>query len=349
MRRYRYAGSGVVAGAAILLLLAGCRRDVELPGPRFHPLDKAIRPAHFPPPHYDLDHVGYSRAGFELGRRLFHDPLLSVDNSISCASCHHQEYAFSDAGRSFSLGVSGQAGTRNSPPILNMAWSRSFMWDGGITHIEVMPFAPLIDPLEMGEDLNNVVRKLNEHPTYPARFREVFGRDVVDDQQLFRALAWYMGNLVSASSRYDDHVLQGSPLPEAETRGLNLFRARCASCHQEPLFTDGGFHNNGLDAEPTDPGRFRVTQLEADRGLFKTPSLRNIAHTAPYMHDGRIPTLEAVLDHYAAGIVHSPTLDAELLSFVGGMGLTAQEKADLIAFLHTLSDHTFLTWPELSE
>lgn len=345
----RTAGSGVVAGAAILLLLSGCRRDVDLTAPAVHPLDHPVRPAHFPPPHYDLGTVGYSRAGFQLGRRLFHDPLLSLDNSISCASCHRQEAAFSDADRAFSLGVNDHMGLRNSPPVFNMAWSRNFMWDGGITHIEVMPFAPIIDPLEMAEDLNNVVRKLREHPEYPTVFREVFGRSPVDDQQLFLALAQYMGNLVSASSRYDAHVARDRALSPAEDRGLALFRRHCSTCHQEPLFTDGGFHNNGLDAEHADPGRYRVTLDPADVGRFKTPSLRNIAYTAPYMHDGRLATLEAVLDHYSEGIVDSPTLDPGLRPFLGGMALASQEKADLVAFLHALSDLAFVTDPHLSE
>lgn len=349
MRRFRMARSGVVVITAILLLLSGCRRDTEAGPTGQHPLERPIRPAHFPPPHYDLGAEGYSRAGFELGRRLFHDPILSVDNSISCASCHRQDAAFSDPGMPLSLGVNGQPGLRNSPPIFNKAWNRSFMWDGGITHIEVVPFAPITDPLEMADDLNNVVRKLNEHSTYPALFQRVFRRSPVDDQQLFLALAQYMGNLVSASSRYDRHVVSGGALSDAELRGLALFRSECSSCHQEPLFTDGGFHNNGLDMESADPGRYRITLDPADRGRFKTPSLRNIAVTHPYMHDGRFASLEEVVDHYAEGIQDPPNLDEELRPHVGGMGFTAAEKADLIAFLHALTDPAFLTDPELSE
>ena len=343
----RSARIGAVAWAATLVLLLGaCRKDVGLPIPVVDTLAQPIRPAHFPPARYDFAGNPYTREGFELGRKLFGDPLLSVDGSISCASCHRQEAAFADAGMAFSLGVGGQLGLRNSPPVFNMAWNRSFMWDGGINHIEVVPFAPIIDPLEMGEDLGNVVRKLNEHADYPARFQEVFGRSPIDDQQLFLALAQYMGNLVSAGSRYDRHVQGEAALTPAELNGMQVFRAHCASCHQEPLFTDHGFHNNGLDVVPVDEGRYRITLDPADMGRFKTPSLRNVALTAPYMHDGRLATLEAVVVHYATGIAASATLDAQLLP-PGGLGLSAQELADLLAFLHSLTDHAFVTDPEL--
>jgi len=337
-------GSGVAVVAAILLLASGCRRGVEVAPPVPHRLDAPIRPAHFPPPRYAPGERGYSRAGFELGRRLFGDPVLSVDNSISCASCHRQEAAFSDAGRALSRGVGGQQGLRNSPPVLNMAWNRSFMWDGGINHIEVVPFAPITDPLEMAEDLSNVVRKLNEHAEYPELFRAVFVREPVDDQQLFLALAWYMTNLVSASSRYDGHVVDGTALTASETRGLALFRDHCATCHREPLFTDGGFHSNGLDDASADPGRHRITQDPADLGRFKTPGLRNVALTGPYMHDGRFADIDAVLDHYSGGIRPG----ASTVLPVGGMAFDPREKADLKAFLHTLTDHSFVTDPLLT-
>jgi cytochrome c peroxidase len=343
------AGIGVVAVAATLMMLSACRKDVAITDPLPDLLAAPIRPAHFPPAHYQFEGHPYSKAGFELGRRLFADPLLSVDNSISCISCHRQEAAFSDAGQAFSTGVQGRLGTRNSPPVFNMAWNRSFMWDGGVNHIEVMPFAPITDPLEMDEDLLNVLRKLNDHPAYPALFQEVFDRSPIDDQQLFLALAQYMGNLVSADSPYDRHVTGAANLRTNERNGLDIFRANCGSCHAEPLFSDQGFHNNGLDTAFADPGRYRITQDPGDMGRFKVPTLRNVALTAPYMHDGRFATLEQVVEHYSTGLKESPTLADELRGHGAGMAFSPQEKADLVAFLHALTDPVLITDGQLGE
>lgn len=343
--------TGTIALAVVLVvLLPACRRDVAIPsGPEVDPFDSPILPPHFPPPHYEPGAPAYSKAGFELGRALFHDPILSVDGTISCASCHRQQDAFSDAGEALSTGVNGARGLRNSQPTFNMAWNRSFMWDGGITHLEVVPFAPIIDPLEMAADLSEVVARLNAHPTYPQRFKAVFGRNAVDDQQLFLALAQYMRNVVSADSPYDRHILQGGVLTDPQLQGLALFRTHCARCHTEPLFSDQGFHNNGLAPDAEDVGRMRVTQDPADKWRFKTPTLRNVALTAPYMHDGRFTTLEQVVEHYSGGMVPGATVDAQLAALPGGFQFTPQEKAALLAFLHALTDRSLTSDPALSE
>ena len=332
----------------LFLFITSCERENMDPD-QGHFLSQPIRPDHFPPAHYVFGNNVYSKKGFELGRKLFFDPILSLDSTISCESCHHQKDAFADGGRAFSVGINGQTSDRNSPPVFNMAWNRSFMWDGGINHIEIMPFAPIIHPKEMGEDLTNVVRKLNAHGEYPSLFQRVFGQGPITDQQMFWALAQYLGNLVSANSRYDRHVQGELSLTSSEMAGLGVFRQHCASCHQEPLFTDQGFHNNGLDAVFIDEGRFRITQDPADLGTFKTPTLRNIALTAPYMHDGRFASLADVLEHYTQGIQASATLSSELQPHVGGIFLSASEQLQLTDFLHALTDSDFVNNDELSE
>jgi cytochrome c peroxidase len=334
--------------AVLLTVLSGCTLDGR--DAPVIPLENVIQPPHFPARHYQFGENQYSKEGFELGRALFFDPILSVDSTVSCASCHHQEYAFSDGGKAVSDGIMGQQTSRNSPVVFNMGWSPHFMFDGGITHLEVMPFAPITNEFEMGEDLARAIEKLNAHPEYPYRFRKLFGRSPIDDQQLFYAFALYMANTVSADAPYDRYVLGEGKLNVQELAGLQIFREKCNSCHTEPLFTDFSFANNGLDSVAIDIGRFRVTQDSADLGLFKVPTLRNIALSAPYMHDGRISTLEQVLDHYDAGMQESATLSPEFRrDGRPGIALSPDEKTKLIAFLHTLTDPELLSDPELVE
>jgi cytochrome c peroxidase len=331
-----------------IFLLNGCSPE-ETDAP-LRPLEGVVHPSHFPARHYEFGDNAYQNEGFDLGRAMFFDPILSADGSVSCQSCHFQKDAFSDGGKALSDGIGGQQTTRNSPAIINMAWSPYFMWDGGITHLEVMPFAPISNPVEMGTDLQLVIDKLNAHETYPYRFRRLFGREEIDDQQLFYVLAQYMANLVSADSRYDRYVLGEGELNTNEIAGLNLFRTHCATCHQEPLFTDFSFQNNGLDEEFADVGRYRVSQDSADMGRFKVPTLRNIELSAPYMHDGRFQTLEEVMDHYTDGMKDSPTLSNEFQrNGRPGIALTDEEKNKLIEFLGTLTDPGFVSDPELRE
>lgn len=331
-----------IASSCLLVVLAFLFSCTKENNENNSPLDKLIRPAHFPPAHYTHSSNPYSKAGFELGKKLFFDPILSRDSTISCASCHHQAHAFADRGVKFSTGIRGGISQRNSPAIFNMAWNTSFMWDGGINHIEIMPFAPLIHPLEMDDDLNNILLKLNRHSSYPKLFNEVFRKSKLDDQQLFWALAQYMGNLVSCNSRYDQYMLGKIALSHSELAGLEIFRKHCTSCHTEPLMTDYQFHNNGLDTQFKDVGRYRISQNSIDIGRFKTPSLRNIALTSPYMHDGRFSSLESVIHHYSHHILPSASLSNELSDKVGGFQFTDLEKKNLIDFLHTLSDNEFI-------
>ncbi len=307
-------------------------------------------PDYFPAPHYQFGKNTLTKEGFELGRSLFFDPILSLDSTISCASCHAQGHAFADHNIALSKGIFGLAGTRNSPSMFNLAWQPIFMWDGGINHIEVMPLAPITNQVEMGQDMNTVIQKLNNNPNYSNRFRKVFGEKPIESQQLFYALAQYMSMLVSADSKYDKFRQGKVELTLDEADGLQIFRAKCASCHKEPLFTDYSLRNNGLEILNDDLGYGRITLDTTDNHKFKVPSLRNVALTYPYMHDGRFRTLDQVLDHYSNGLVYHTNIDPLLVqNNIIGIPLNNDEKQKLKAFLNTLSDYTFISNPLYSE
>jgi cytochrome c peroxidase len=311
-------------------------------------------PANFPAPVYRADMNPPTRAAFELGRRLFYDPGLSRTGAVSCASCHQQAAAFADAGQALSRGVDGRLGGRNSPALQNLRWKSTFLWDGGPRHIETMPLVPIRNPLEMDQSLDTLVRRLNANATYARQFEQVFGRRPVDSYQLLRALAQFTAALTSANSRYDRYARHepGGVLDAAELRGLTVLRQHCAPCHGGELFTDESFRNNGLDQSfPRDSGRAQITRSPLDAGRFKVPSLRNVARTAPYMHDGRFATLEQVLDHYDRGVQESATLDPGLRRprALPGIALSAQQRQDVLAFLHSLTDEEFLRNPQLAK
>jgi cytochrome c peroxidase len=304
------------------------------------------KPDYFPEPVYNFENNKQTFQKFTLGRELFYDPFLSSDGTVSCASCHANSHAFAGHNTALSPGVNNLLGTRNSPSIANMAWSPSFMWDGGINHIEVMPIAPLTNPVEMNETLANIVSKLQQSDKYKKLFKEAYGTEEVTDQKVLKALTQYMMMIVSNNSKYDQVKRGEATFTDAEQQGYELFQQKCSQCHTEPLFTDYSFRNNGLDQSFSDEGRFLITQNESDKGKFKVPSLRNVALTYPYMHDGRYYTLNDVLNHYATGIQHSSTLDPLLEN---GIPLPGNQKSLLIAFLNTLSDYNLMTDFWLSE
>ncbi len=316
-----------------MFLIFGCGKEPNEINKGFQP------PAHFPNPIYNFENNPFSEAGFELGRRLFFDPILSKDSSISCGSCHHQQYAFSDFPKVLSTGVNGEIGLRNSPALFNLAWSPAFMYDGGINHLEVMPIAPITDFLEMNESLTRVLEKLNQHPEYPTLFKTVFNRDEINDRLFLLALAQFMGGMISANSRYDDFVTGKKKFTSDEFSGYQLFKQHCSACHAEPLMTDFSYRNNGLAIHSNDPGRMRITALREDSAKFKVPSLRNIELTAPYLHDGSLSSLDEALERYAQPAV-SENLDALL---VNGIQLSKTEKEQLLTFLKTLTDFTFIS------
>ncbi len=286
--------------------------------------------------------------GIALGRRLFHDPILSRDGTQSCATCHEPAFAFSDGGRRFSVGVDGIEGTRNAPALTNAAWNLVNFWDGRVTSLEEQAIAPVENPIEMGETWDRVVTKLQRHPDYPDLFCRVFGTDVITRTRVVQAIAQFERTFVSNNSRYDRWLRGQLQLTPAEQRGLILFedeRGDCFHCHTPGLFTDLVFHNIGLEASPVDRGLAEATGRATDVGKFKTPSLRNVALTAPYMHDGRFETLDEVLDHYISGGVESPNRDP-LIRVGQGLPLSEQDKQDIIAFLHALTDTAFVNNPD---
>ncbi len=343
----------VFAAALAFGLAAGCRPAADGPAPA-DPVPGTALPASFPAPVYALDANPPRAAAFSLGRTLFYDPRLSRDGTVACGSCHQQLAAFANDGHRLSHGVGSQLGTRNAPALQNLRWKASFFWDGGPKNLETLPLAPLTNPVEMDETLDNVLRKLNADADYPGRFAQVYGPGPITSYQLLRALAQFTAALTSADSRYDQYVRgdAGAVLSAAEQRGRALVAQRCATCHATDLFTDDSFRNNGLDRSfGADSGRARITGRASDMGRFKVPSLRNVALTAPYMHDGRFKTLVDVLAHYNHGVQPSATLDAALRPAGGapGIPLTAGEQADLIAFLGTLTDQAFTHDRRLAE
>jgi cytochrome c peroxidase len=304
-----------------------------------------VRPSNFPEPKYNFNNNPVTTAGFELGRKLFYDPILSRDNSTSCGSCHVSFSAFTHHGHAVSHGIDNKLGTRNAPPVMNMAWSDEFMWDGGINQLDLLPIAPIENPVEMDLEFAEAVRKVKANAVYTKLFKSAFGSEEITGPRMLQALSQFMNCLISANSKYDKWKRnEGATLTQDEQDGLALFQQKCSSCHSTDLFTDNKFHNNGVkDVFTTEKGRAMITERPEDIGKFKTPSLRNVERTYPYMHDGSLQTLEQVLEHYNSGVKTSATLDATLQqNGVIGIPLTDIEKTKIIAFLKTLTDEEFI-------
>ena len=289
--------------------------------------------------------------GIALGRKLFYDPILSADNTQSCSSCHAQGLGFTDNGHQLSVGIDGLEGKRNSMPIFNAVWATTLFWDGREPTLEAQALKPVTDPLEMHNTWPDAVTSLQADADYPDLFKGAFETDTITKDLVVKAIAQFERTLISANSTYDQVGLAG--LSPAAQRGFDIFfteKGDCFHCHGTVLFTDNDFHNNGLEALTPDIGRAEVTGLDQDFFKFKTPSLRNVEFTAPYMHDGRFYTLEEVIDHYSEGLVFSQTIDPLMKNVgQGGIKLTDEEKQDLIAFLKSLSDTEFLTNEDFSD
>lgn len=312
-------------------------------------------PSNFPDIAYNLENNPLTEAGFELGKKLFYEGKLSANNAIPCAFCHVQAFAFTHHGHTLSHGVNGGIGFRNATPIQNMAFQKEFMWDGAATHLDFQPIIPLTSALEMGETLTNVIEKLKKEPYYQKQFVKAFEDGEVNSANMLKALSQFMVLMVSSNSKYDKYVRHEDnvTLSQIELDGLNTFRNKCASCHSTDLFTNQSYKNNGLLVNPklNDKGRFVVFENPSDLYKFKVPSLRNVEHTSPYMHDGRFSTLEAVLDFYNSGMVDNGNVDASLKRDDGSFGITLlnYEKESIIAFLNTLTDNEFLNDTRFSE
>lgn len=362
---------------AIVLLLvsvAGLSCRGEEPAFRATPLEAFSAPFYFGQFRVPEDNP-LTQEGVELGRALFYDTKLAADGTVSCAFCHQQAKAFTD-GKALSVGVSGVPLARSAMSLANLMWGpRNFFWDGRAESLAHQALQPIQDPDEMGETLEGVLEKLGSSPDYPERFEAAFGTREITPERLAKALASFVRTLVSSNSKYDEYLRGEVELSEQEMFGRRLFSthpdakiglrgANCGDCHSQFL-TGGfdtaldGFTNNGLDTEEElEEGLAGVTGLAHDRGKFKVPTLRNIALTAPYMHDGRFDTLDEVLDHYNGQIKESSTLDPLMREASNGLReptdppallLTNEEKEAVIAFLHTLTDYEFISNAKFSD
>ncbi len=302
-------------------------------------------PAGWPEPVFNFDRHPLSDEKILLGRVLFYDPVLSRDSSISCSSCHTQYSAFTHLDHQLSHGIEGRIGTRNAPAVMNLAWSRSFMWDGRVAGIKQQALLPINHPDEMGESAAHVVTKLNRTGIYPSLFYKAFGDSTATLSHMLTAISQFMLTLVSCDSRYDSIQRKQAVFTEQENRGYRLFQQHCAACHSEPLFTNGQYANNGLPIDTTlkDMGRMKETRKPEDALKFKVPTLRNLEYSYPYMHDGRFKKIYDVLNHYSSGISRSATLSPLLQKPIQ---LAPNEKVDMVAFLLTLTDRHFLNNPE---
>jgi cytochrome c peroxidase len=321
-------------------LIESCKKGIEVTNSTTHPLS-LVTPPGWPAPQDIFRTNPITQEGFDLGKKLFYDGRLSIDGNFPCGSCHQQFAAFSTFDHSLSHGFNNQFTLRNAPGLANLAWQKEFHWDGGINHLEVQPLAPITASNEMAETIENVILKLKADEDYRKMFRSAFNTNDINSQLMLRALSQFMGMMVSSNSRYDKMKRGELSFTSAELRGYQVFQANCANCHAEPLFTDLSYRNTGLEMDPDlkDIGRRRITKLAQDSLKFKVPSLRNLMETAPYGHDGRFFSVGAVIDHYRSAVIDGPTTDPGLKK---GISLDIFQKNDLIIFLRTLSDSSFL-------
>jgi cytochrome c peroxidase len=328
----------------LLFLCLSCKSD------KLIEIDSLVLPQDLPPA-IDVERNPSSKDGIALGRALFYDPILSKNENVSCQSCHVQSKAFTDGVDYPSNGSSRKKLNRNSPTLVNLAWSKYFFWDGGATDLESQAYMPLTHNDEMAIDLNELVVRLNRDSNYRKLFKLAFSIDSISSPYIVRALAQFQRSIVSFDSKYDRYKRGEVRLNEIELKGLILFaEKKCALCHTPPLFHDNSFHNTGLDSTYTDKsegiflGRYRITQLEEDRGKFKTPTLRNISFTGPYMHDGRFTSLDDVIEHYSKGLKYSSTLDEKFIDENGNaqIKISEAEKEAIISFLYCLTDSSLV-------
>lgn len=325
----------------VIGLLTACRKEAVKTLPYIPSLMEI--PRGFPEVTFPADNE-FSLARWQLGKKLFYDPVMSVDSSISCASCHRADLAFSD-NIDFSLGVQDRLGIRNAPSLANVAYHPYFTREGGVPTLEMQVLIPIQEHIEFDFNIVLLAERLNSDTIYLQMAQQAYER-VPDPFVITRALACFERSLLSGYSAYDQFEQYGleEALSTKARRGMDLFfgpRTNCSTCHSGFNFTNYAFENNGLFEQYADEGRFRLTGKEEDRGLFKVPSLRNVALTAPYMHDGSIPTLEEVVEHYRCGGQPHPNKNKLLQA----LDLNDTEKNDLIEFLKSLTDETFTTHP----
>jgi cytochrome c peroxidase len=335
-----------IFAALVFNVFIGCKDDFE--GEEYI-ADKAYDlkiPDDFPALAFDREKNPVTVNGVALGKKLFYEGRLSRNNSISCGFCHIQENAFTHHGHPVSHGIDNRLGIRNAPPIQNMAFLRNYTWDGVSHDLDERSLVPITTDFEMDSSMPEVVGKLNADANYKKLFKAAFGDENITGERVLKAISQFMVTMISADSKYD-RVLKGKTVfTSEENEGYKLFRTNCASCHSGALFTDESFRNTGMyyNAQYNDRGRYRVTLDWNDNMKFRVPSLRNVEYTAPYMHDGRFSTLEAVLNFYSDLVENQPNLDPLLKkdSHIG-IRMNVMEKQYIIAFLKTLSDQNFIT------
>lgn len=333
-----------------VFMLISCASDQQ----DYQPVNERITfesPSNFPEISYKFENNPLTEKGFELGRKLFYEGRLSSNGIVSCSFCHEQAFAFTHHGHDLSHGIDDLIGIRNTPAIQNMAFQSEYFYDGASNNLEMLAIVPIHNPVEMNEELPSIIAKLQADKSYVKMFGEAFDDKAVSSTNMLKALAQFMTLMVSADSKYDKVVRKEAAMvfSDQESKGLVLFKQNCASCHATDLFTDHSFRNNGLAVNPrvNDLGREVVSGALSDRYKFKVPSLRNVALTAPYMHDGRLGSLKSVLDFYTDGVVFSETLDP-ILQQNGRLGiqLSLADKENLIAFLKTLTDENYIRDPK---
>jgi cytochrome c peroxidase len=335
----------------MVLILSSCSDEVIEPIEK----DEAYSiesPSGFPKMTFDITGNPVTINGVALGKKLFYEGKLSRNNTISCGFCHIQEYAFTHHGHNVSHGIDDRLGIRNAPAIQNMAFLKNYTWDGVSHNLDERSLVPITTDFEMDSSLPEAVGKLNADAKYKQMFKAAFGDENITGERILKAISQFMVTMVSADSKYDQYKKGRVAFTGEEIQGMNLFQQKCASCHSGELFTDESFRNTGMyyNAQFDDRGRYRVTLDWNDNMKFRVPSLRNVEYTAPYMHDGRFYTLDAVMNFYSDQVEDNPNLDPQLKQNGHvGIPMNTQEKQVIIAFLKTLSDKKFISDPKFAE
>ncbi|PQJ68913.1 cytochrome-c peroxidase [Polaribacter butkevichii] len=322
------------------------------------PTNLALKiPSNFPEIAYNLEQNPLTEEGVALGKKLFYEGRLSSNGIIACGFCHEQASAFTHHGHTVSHGVDGAIGFRNAQPIQNLAFFSEFTWDGAAIHLDLQPIIPITSEVEMNETIPSILAKLNSYSEYNTLFTNAFGDAEVTSERMLKALSQFMVTMISGDSKYDKVVRNEDNVEftDSEKNGFEIFKNKCAACHSGALFSDKTYRNNGIPENPRYPeeeGRKRVSGFVEDLYKFRVPSLRNVEKSFPYMHDGRFGTLEDVLNFYTDGITENGgVVDPLLIKADGSLGidLTTKDKEDLIAFLKTLTDNTFLNDERFAE
>lgn len=332
---------GIVGIMLIFFLMVGCQS---------HPKEVIHFPKNFPTPHLNPNNP-VSAEGIALGKQLFYDPRLSASGKVSCATCHQPDHAFTDGLATPEL-VGHHGLLRNTPTLYNLAWSTSFFWEGGGKNLESAIMGPMLHQDEMGGEVQAVSQRLAQDMWYRKQFAAVFGKTEIYPQWVAKALAQYLYTLIADSSKYDAVQRGRASFTALEQQGAQLFEQHCARCHPAPLFTDNQYHAIGLSIDLHNDtlenmlkGRYRVSYKPEDLGAFKTPTLRNVTQTAPYMHDGRFATLEEAVQHYFTLDTTSFPVDSLLQKDMAQFTFNSAKTAALLAFLGTLTEEKFTQQP----